>query len=512
MLDMTPYARAGAALRRHQLATQDAAHVQAEQLRALLRRGVDTNFGHRHGFARMKSITDYQAGVPLRTYEDFWTEFWQAPFPHLTNVTWPGMIPYFALTAGTTTGKTKYIPCSHEMNRSNMWAAIDLMVHHLGQRPSSTILGGKSFMLGGSTGLATLAPGIYAGDLSGIAVKEIPWWARPRYFPSLDLALMADWEAKIERLAPLSLQEDIRAISGTPSWLLIFFERLARCRANGGRLVDFYPHLELLAHGGVNFRPYRKRFDDLLEGSHAELREVYPASEGFIAVADRGTGEGLRLIADNGLFFEFVPLEELGQPHPTRHWIGNAQTGINYAIVLTTCAGLWSYVLGDTVRFLDLHPPRLIVTGRTSYSLSAFGEHLIDEEIERAITSAAQAIEAELADYVVGPLFPGSPGERGRHLFIVEFGKTHDQTAMAHFTETLDRVLAAENDDYREHRAQGFGMAPPAVLAAKAGMFAAWMNARGKLGGQHKVPRIINDQALLSELREFAQRFASGTG
>jgi hypothetical protein len=267
--------------------------------------------------------------------------------------------------------------------------------------------------------------------------------------------------------------------------------------------VELYPNLELVAHGGVNFAPYRKQFEELLEGSRAETREVYPASEGFVAVADRGPDEGLRLILDNGIFFEFVPVEELGRPGPTRHWIRNAETGVNYAIVLSTCAGLWSYILGDTVRFIELRPPRILVTGRTAYSLSAFGEHLIDDEIERSVARAAQEVGAVVADYAVGPVFPTRAGELGGHFFVVEFASLPQAPALSRFAEVLDHELATRNEDYRAHRSRGFGMAPPSVLAAKPGSFAAWMKARGKFGGQHKVPRIINDPALLRELRDF---------
>jgi hypothetical protein len=504
MFDATPFSRLYAVWRRSQLAFQDAVWSQKWQLKGLLRRAAQTQFGREHGFSQIRNVGEYQAQVGLRSYDGFWRDYWQAGFPRLTDVTWPGTIPYFALTAGTTTGKTKYIPCSSDMNQSNLWAAIDLLVHHLANRPASAILGGKSFMLGGSTDLAELAPGIYAGDLSGIAVKEIPWWARPRYFPPLDLALIADWEEKIGRLAPLSLEEDIRAISGTPSWLLLFIDKLMEYRPGAARrLVELYPNLELIAHGGVNFAPYRRQFEELLEGSRAETREVYPASEGFLAIADRGPDEGLRLILDNGIFFEFVPVEELERARPTRHWIGNAEIGVNYAIVLSTCAGLWGYILGDTVRFVELRPPRILVTGRTAYSLSAFGEHLINEEIEQSIARAAQEIGAVIADYAVGPVFPEHPGELGGHLYVVEFVGMPQAQAMARFAEILDHELAARNEDYRAHRSHGFGMKSPTVLMAKPGSFAAWMKARGKLGGQHKVPRVINDPALLRELRDF---------
>lgn len=505
-LNGTPLLKVYTRLRARQLATEDAAAAQRRQLRRLLARARNTRFGRDHGFAGIASVADYQQAVPLRRWEDFWREYWQPVFPRLTDCTWPGTVPYFAQTSGTTTGITKYIPCTRAMIASNRHATMDLVTHHLVNRPKSRLFAGRNFMLGGSSALTELAPGIWAGDLSGIAGKTVPAWARPFYFPPRHLETIADWEEKIAALAPASLTVDIRALGGTPSWLLLFLQRLAALRPEAGRrLAAFYPNLELLVHGGVSFAPYRSAFAEWLAGSHAETREVYPASEGFIAVADRGDGEGLRLVCDNGLFFEFVPVNEMESPNPTRHWVGNLQTGVNYAIVLTTCAGLWAYIVGDTVRFVERDPPRLLVTGRTTYSLSAFGEHLIGEELERGIAAAAAAIGASVADWSAGALYPADSGERGGHIFIVEFATAPpDADRLAHFSETLDATLAGLNDDYRVHRSGNFGMRPPLVHPAPAGTFAGWMKRRGKLGGQNKVPRVITDASLLDDLKAFS--------
>ncbi len=505
MIDATPLFRAYAAWRRRQLSRTDPILAQQRELLRLLRRAAATRFGRDHGFAGLRDVADYQRAVPLRRYEDFWQDYWQSAFPKLANVSWPGVIPYFAVTSGTTTGITKYIPCSLEGLRGNRRATLDVVVHHLDHRPASRVLGGRNFMLGGSTSLEELAAGIWAGDLSGISGRTLPRWARPLYFPPRSLETIADWEEKIAAMAPAALNADIRSIGGTPSWLLLFFDRLAEIVPGRSRkLAAAFPHFELLVHGGVNFAPYRQAFAERLEGTGAETREVYPASEGFIAVADRGDGEGMRLMADNGLFFEFVPLDELGSLHPTRHWLADVEEGVNYAVVLTTNAGLWSYILGDTVRFVSLDPPRVLVTGRTSYSLSAFGEHLIGEEIETAVAAAAREIDAKVSDYSVGAVFPAGDQVTGHHLFIVEFADaTPDAGRLARFADALDRQLAGLNDDYRTHRAGSFGMQAPRVHPAAPGSFAAWMKRRGRLGGQNKVPRILNDAALLHSLRQF---------
>lgn len=508
MLDATPLLRLYARRRLAQLNAQRSAETQQRQLLKLVRKAAHTRFGRDHGFAKIGGVKDFQNRVRLRTYEDMWGEYWGRDFPTLTDCSWPRAMPYFALTSGTTTDDNKYIPCSNDMILSNRRGALDLLTHHLANRPHSRIFGGKTFMLGGSTDLVQHTPGVASGELSGIAPNRVPFWARSRLFPPVQLAAGSDWEEKIDILARASLTEDIRAFGGTPSWMLIFLDKLA---ALGGgdtrRSLRCYPNLELIVHGGVNFAPYRRQFENLCADTAAELREVYVASEGFIAVADRGTDDGLRLLLDAGIFYEFVPLAELGSPAPTRHWIADAEIGVNYALVLSSCAGAWSYVLGDTVTLVDRDPPRLLVTGRTAYSLSAFGEHLIAAEIETSVTAAADAIGALISDYSVAPIFPQKEGDLGGHLYIIEFLEQNIGNAQLEtFAQILDRQLCQTNADYNAHRAEGFGLNPPKIRAVRSGTFAAWMKRRGKLGGQHKVPRILNDPALFEDLQEFSDR------
>jgi hypothetical protein len=500
VIDATPLLRLYAHRRGHRLAALDPAAAQQQQLLGLVRAARGTRFGRDHGFARIAGVADFQRRVPLRRYEDFWRDYWQPAFPRLRDISWPGPIRYFAVTSGTTTGNNKYIPVSHAMVAANRRAVLDMFSFHLAARPHSRVLGGRNFMLGGSTDLVRQAPGISSGDLSGIAANEVPWWARRRYFPPRGLALIPDWDRKIDALAYASLQADIRTISGTPSWVLPFFARLAELRPDRPRGTEsWYPNLDLFIHGGVNYAPYRAQFDALLP-PRVDQREVYPASEGFIAVADRGYGEGLRLITDNGLFFEFVPVDEIDAPQPTRHWLGTVETGVNYAVVLSSNAGLFGYVLGDTVRFVERRPPRLLITGRLSYMLSAFGEHLIGEEIDQAILQAAASIGATVPEYAVAPVFPAGPQERGGHRFLVEFAAPMPEAALAAFAGALDAALAAENADYAAHRQL---MRPPDVVAVPPGGFAHWMRHRGRLGGQNKVPRVIADAALFQDLERF---------
>ena len=481
------------------------AAVQQAQLITLVQRAASTRFGRDHNFESIQSVADYQARVPLRTYEDFWSEYWKPEFPRPKDCTWPGTPPYFALTSGTTSGVTKYIPVTQEMLRANERAAWRTLLYHLLNCPDSRILGGKCLLLGGSTQLHQEATGIWSGDLSGIQANEIPWWAASYIFPPRGLALLADWEEKIDRMARLCVSEEIRAMSGAPNWLLLFLDRVGQGEPSSRRrLSDLFPNLELIVHGGVSFHPYARQYSDLLEGSRAEVREVYPASEAFIAVADRGEGDGMRLLIDNGVFYEFVPRDELDRPSPARYWLENVDVDVDYALALSTCAGAWGYVLGDTVRFVDLDPPRILITGRTSYFLSAFGEHLIDEEIEKAVAIAAASVRASVIDYAVAPIVPDLAGSAGRHHYIIEFaGELPDDPRLSQFGKTLDEQLCRLNADYKSCRAWGVGLAAPHIEAAEPGTFSAWMKSKGKLGGQHKVPRIVNDAALFAELVSF---------
>jgi hypothetical protein len=501
MLDATPLLRAYAARRWSRLAALDPVAAQAHTLLDLVWQARDTRFGRDHGFADIRAVADFQRRTPLRRWEEFWRDYWAAPFPHLRDVTWPGRIPAFANTSGTTGAATKRIPVSHAMMRANRRAALDVLVFHLASRPRSRVLAGRSFILGGSTALEMLAPGVVAGDLSGIAAADIPWWARPRTFPPGRLALLDDWERKIAAIAPLSLAANVTSVSGTPSWMLLFLEHVGRLRPGAG-LAELYPDLELVVHGGVGFAPYRPAFARWLAGGGAATREVYPASEGFFAIADRGDDEGLRLLLDNGLFYEFVRPDHLSAASPDRRWIADAEIGTEYALVVSSNAGLWSYVVGDTVTLTGRAPPRLKVTGRTAWSLSVAGEHLIGQELDAAMADAARAMGGSVTEYAAAALPPDATDPRGGHLFIVEAAGLAATDAAA-FAGALDAALAQANADYAAHRQGDFGMRPPRVVLVRAGGFADWMRARGKLGGQNKVPRVIADPALLADLRRF---------
>ncbi|AGA25978.1 GH3 family domain-containing protein [Singulisphaera acidiphila] len=479
-----------------QLESAHATLVQERMLMRLVGKAKGTRFGRDHRFGSIRSVADFQDAVPLRSYEDLWRQYLRDQYPIFDNLTWPGRIPYLALTSGTTQGATKYIPVSRAMLASNLIGARTMVSYHLTHLPESRLFHGRLFFLGGSSDLEQPAPGVRQGDLSGIASKEVSELLRPYTFPPLELALEPDWDRKLALLAERSFREPITLVGGVPSWLLALFQRLLDLSGKA-TIAEVWPRLEVVVHGGVKFDPYREAFAKVLGSPKIRLQETYPCSEGFIAFGDPATGH-LRLLFDHGIFYEFVPVDELESDRPTRHWLGNVQVGINYAIVVSTCAGMWSHLIGDTVRFESVDPPLLTFTGRTKYTLSAFGEHLISEEVEAAVASASASSGASVREWHVGPVFQGA---LGHHLFVFEFLQPPDD--LTAFRRALDTDLAKRNADYQAHRVEGVGLPLPALLMTRPGGFDAWMRSRGKLGGQHKVPRMDSEGKLTEQLAEF---------
>lgn len=469
------------------------AAAQKRQLLQLVAKAKDTEFGRNHDFANITTVADYQGNVPVRTFDQFWADYWSEPFPRLDNVTWPGTIRYFARSSGTTTGDSKHIPCSDEMIKTNNRGGFEVVIEHLRNNPNSRVSAGRTFLFGGSPTLDELAPGIFAGELSGIAARETPAIAgRDRYYPPPELAAIDDWNDKVDRFARDCVGKNIRSISGVPTWLQVLFDRaFETADIDDRRLVSLFPDLELITHGGINFEPYQDAFTKLLDGSHAELREVYAASEGFIAVADRGPGDGLRLLLDNGLFYEFIEADQLDQPNPTRHWIDDVELDTNYAMIITSCAGLWSYSIGDLVRFVNLDTPRILVAGRVSQTMSTFGEHVTGEQLETAVATAAHHLGVNVNDFATAPVF-GTNQAVGHHRYVIEI----DGTPRGELAEAIDASLAEQNADYRTKRTNDIVLSAPEVRTVRPGTFASWMTANGKAGGQRKVPRVTTPDRL----------------
>jgi GH3 auxin-responsive promoter len=472
--------------------SREAIRVQEATLRAHVRTARDTEFGLAHGFASVRSVADYQTRVPLRDYLGFKAS-WTAALDGAGHVTWPGRPLTWVTTSGTTAGD-KVIPVTPEAHRSHRrggWDALLMASERVGGR---ALLGGPMLMLGGSTALQPAAAGAQVGDLSGVMTRRLPPGLRGRYSPGPEIARIPDWETRLAAAAALVERQDLRLVAGMPSWMLVLLEHVARRRDSAGRasLAGLWPNLAVFVHGGVSFAPYRGVFEARL-GRRLEYVEVYPASEGFVAVQTERDG-GLTLMLDYDIFYEFVPVEDLGVAHPRRHTVADVELDRPYAVVLTTPAGLWSYVLGDTVRFTARDPLRLVITGRTRHFVNAFGENVIVEEVERALLAACRVTGADVAEFTVAPRFP-EPGEaRGGHDWLVEF-RTLPPDPDA-FAGEIDATLQRLNTDYRTKRAGDLGMQAPRLIALPSGAFHGWLQAAGKLGNQHKVPRVTNTRVV----------------
>lgn len=478
----------------------DPGRAQHDTLLSLVRRARDTRFGRDHDFARITSVADFQARVPVRGYEFFWDTYWKATYPRLDDITWPGKVPYYALSSGTTSGATKYIPVTREMVASNRKAALTTVALWRNAHRPAKLLTGKFFFLGGSTEMKAQADGSLVGDLSGIAAREVAGVLRPYTFPPADLATMADWEVKVGRFAELAAREPITALSGIPAWMLVLFDRLKQVTGKS-TIAEVWPGLRLIVHGGTKFDAYRDLFRREVGSDAVSFCEVYPCSEGFIATEDPRHGL-LRVVPDHDLFFEFVPVDELDQDRPTRHTLADVEVGVQYAVVITSCAGVWGYSVGDTVAFERRNPPLIRFTGRTKYFLSAFGEHLIQEEVEHAVAHADGVCGVHAVDFHVGPVFPADPRTPGFHLYLVEFaGKP--PADVGRFAAELDADLCKRNEDYAVHRVGDLTMRVPRVRVVKPGGFAEWMKARGKYGGQNKVPRMDNGGTLTADMERW---------
>jgi hypothetical protein len=485
----------GAAARRRRAlerVSRTAIQVQEATLLAHVRAARDTEFGLAHGFASVRSVRDYQTRVPPRDYLGF-RPSWEAALAGTPHVTWPGRPRIWVKTSGTTAGD-KAIPVTPEAYRAHRrggWDALLMAAERVG---GAALLGGPMLMLGGSTTLQPGPAGALVGDLSGVMARTLPPGIRRRYSPGAEIARIADWETRIEATAAHVARQDLRLVSGMPSWMLILLERVARHRARG--LGDAWPNLRAFVHGGVAFGPYRGAFEERL-GRRLECVEVYPASEGFVAVQTEPSG-GLTLMLDYGNFYEFVPVEDLGLSHARRHTVADVELDRPYAVVLTTPAGLWSYVLGDTVRFVARDPLRLVITGRTRHFVNAFGENVIVEEVEQALLAACRAAGAEAAEFTVAPRFP-EPGEaRGGHDWLVEFRlRPVDSEA---FAAAVDVALQRLNTDYRTKRLGDLGMRAPRLIVLPPGAFYRWLQSAGKIGDQHKVPRVTNSRAVADGL------------
>jgi hypothetical protein len=489
-----------AAQRRHawERAGKRAAALQEATLLQMVATARQTEFGRAHGFHAIGTVAAYQERVPLGTYLDF-KPLWERAAQGEADVAWPERPRHWVKTSGTTAGD-KHIPVTPEAlasHRKGGWDAFLLAAERVG---GPTLLGGPLLFLGGSTNLTSYGNGCLLGDLSGLVVRRLPPVIRSRYSPGPDIAGLSDWERRISAIASLTAWQDLRLLSGMPSWMVILFERVAQARQETGRpirtLRQCWPNLKVFIHGGVAFAPYLSVFEEWM-GEPLTRIEVYPASEGFVGVQTEASG-GITLMLDYGIFYEFVPVEDLGSENPRRHTVADLELDRPYAIVLTAPAGLWSYILGDTVRFVARDPLRLQIVGRIRHFVNAFGENVIVEEVEQALTRACRLTGADVVEFTVAPRYPSQTEARGGHEWLIEFRRA--PADLADFSRILDETLRQLNHDYHTKRIGAVGMIAPRVTALPSRTFYRWMRDRGKLGDQHKVPRVTNDRTMAEGL------------
>jgi hypothetical protein len=478
--------------------TNDAATAQYAIWQDLLAAGQFTEFGRTHNFSSIQSLEQYKESVPIQTYEDL-KPYIDRMMMGEENILWNTPINWFAKSSGTTSDKSKFIPVSEESLKENHYkASKDILSLYYAGKPQSDLLTGKSLVIGGSHQLHHLNEDIQYGDLSAVVMQNSPFWTNWIRTPELSILLMDEWESKIEKLAQTTIHENVTSMAGVPTWLIVLLKRILEITGKQN-IKEVWPSLELYMHGGVSFTPYKTQFEKLV-GSPINYLEVYNASEGFFAGQDHIDSDGMMLMCDHGIFYEFVPQDEWDKPQPRTIQLNEVEAGKNYAIVISTNGGLWRYLVGDTIRFTSLNPFRIKVSGRIKHFINAFGEELIIDNAEKAITIACEKTGAVVKDFTAAPVYFGETNN-GAHEWLVAFDQQPE--SMEQFSYELDQALKNVNSDYEAKRYKNIALDAPQVLAVPADCFEKWLHSKGKLGGQHKVPRLSNDRQTLEEIKTF---------
>lgn len=474
--------------------------AQREVLQDLVTSAQYTDFGRKYGFDQLFTLRDFKQRVPVHEYDDIkpWIEKMMQGEEHML---WHTPIQWFAKSSGTTADKSKFIPVSEESLQDGHYkAAKDVLTLYYHNFPASELLTGKGLVIGGSHSVNKINEAIQFGDLSAVLMQNSPLWSHWIRTPELSIALMDEWESKVEKLAESTIHENVTSISGVPTWTLVLFRRILEITGKNC-IANVWPNLELYLHGGVSFVPYREQFARII-GKNINYLEMYNASEGFFAAQDQPGEEGMLLFCDHGIFYEFMPLEEYGKPFPQTIGLQDVQPGVHYAPVITTNGGLWRYIVGDTIQFTTIAPYRIKVSGRLKHFINAFGEELMVDNTDKAIAHACEQTGAIVNDYTAAPVFFGNESN-GAHEWLIEFEK--QPASLSDFIYELDSQLKALNSDYEAKRYKDIALRMPIVHAIENGCFKAWLRQKGKLGGQHKVPRLSNDRKILQEILHIAQ-------
>ncbi len=478
---------------------KDPIKVQEGVLKKLIATAKNTEWGKNHNFAAITNISEFQNNVPISSYEDFFP-FIRRMMTGEKDVLWPGLVTLFAKSSGTTNARSKFIPVSREsLEDCHLKAGKDEIILYIKNNPKTKIFDGKSLCVGGSLEKIKSNPDIFCGDISAIMMKNLSLFGEYLRTPSLETALMSDYEKKVEKLAEESSRENVVSLVGVPTWMTLLIKKVIE-KKKAKNIFEVWPNLEVFFHGAVSFQPYRKLFAELLPDPKMFYIEAYNASEGFFAIQDDLTRSGeMLLVPDYGIFYEFIPLNELNADKPKALTLAQVKIGENYVLIISTNAGLWRYLIGDTVMFTTTFPHRIKITGRTKHFINVFGEEVVIHNTDTAIAEACLKTRALLSEYTVAPIFMEN-GKSGAHEWLIEF--IREPESITEFKDILDTTLRQINSDYDAKRFKDIALSPPLVQIVPSDTFYKWMKQREKVGGQNKVPRLANTREYVDEIKQ----------
>ena len=470
--------------------------LQRDVLKNLIKRGSDTEYGRNHAFSTAKGYEDFSHNVPVNTYEELKGDIDRMRHGE-RDILWPGKVKWYAKSSGTTNDKSKFIPVSEDgLHNIHYNGGTDAVAFYLRNYPKSRLFDGRALILGGSHSPNYNIHGSLVGDLSAILIENINPLANLVRVPKKQTALLSDFEVKRDRIAHETLKKNVTNLSGVPSWMLSVLSRVMELSGKS-HLEEVWPNIEVFFHGGVAFTPYRKQYEQLITKPDMHYMETYNASEGFFGLQDDPADKSMLLMLDYDVFYEFIPMDEFGSEKPTVVPLWGVETGRNYAMLISTSCGLWRYVIGDTVKFTSTNPYKFIITGRTKHFINAFGEELIVDNAEKGLAYACQMTGAQVLEYTAAPVFMDSKG-KCRHQWLIEFSKEPED--LSRFADLFDKKMQEINSDYEAKRYKDITLQPLEIVVARHNLFNDWLKMKGKLGGQHKVPRLSNSRDIIDQL------------
>ena len=470
--------------------------MQMKVLESLVNYAKDTEYGRKHLFGTTKNYDDFAKNVPVNTYEELKLDIDRMRQGE-SDILWPGVVKWYAKSSGTTNDKSKFIPVSNSgLKQAHFAGGRDAVALYLRNNPKSRLFDGRSLILGGSHSPNYNLAGSLVGDLSAILIENINPLANLVRVPSKQTALLSDFEVKRDKIARETMNKNVTNISGVPSWMMSVLDRVMELTGKT-HLEEVWPNLEVFFHGGVAFTPYRKQYEKLITSPDMHYMETYNASEGFFGLQDDPTDPSMMLMTDYGIFYEFIPMDEFGSDSPTVVPLSGVEKDKNYAMLISTSCGLWRYIIGDTIKFTSLNPYKFVITGRTKHFINAFGEELIVDNAEKGLEYACNETGASVSEYTAAPVYMDG-NAKCRHQWLIEFSKEPDD--LVRFASLLDNKLQEINSDYEAQRYKNITLQPLEIVKAEPGLFNKWLKVKGKLGGQHKVPRLSNDRKSMDEL------------